>query len=138
MCQLKHVSRNRNDLGGMSAAGKVFPARSSLPGVLLACTLTVVPAFADRGPALSGLAAVADTASTVDTNSAGMMLLEVPELEFGFLGSYSESTFEIRSTNVPGSGRDESSGGMFIPARRRPATRASTTSSSQNHFRISA
>jgi long-chain fatty acid transport protein len=78
--------------------------------------VAAVTAFADTGPAHTGLATDAGSATSAFYNPAGLTLLQRPELAVGVMATASDSEFTTSAANVPGDATDESSGGTVIPS----------------------
>ena len=68
----------------------------------------------DMGLATAGRAALAQDASTVGANPAGMTLLERNQLEGGLLGIFVDAKFDADSTTFGGG--DGGNAGGFVPA----------------------
>jgi len=89
---------------------------SAIPGVgaLLACLL-VSAAQADVGPALSGITARADDASTVFWSPAGITRLDQPELMTQATLVAMESKFNVKESNRDGGNADYDPSFLLVP-----------------------
>ena len=83
-------------------------------GWLLACLLASA-AQADSGPALSGITARADNASSVFWSPAGITRLEQPELVIEATLVAMESKFNVKQSNIAGGNADYDSSILLVP-----------------------
>jgi len=98
----------------MKSSKKIYPAIVSA-GWLLACLLASA-AQADVGPALSGITARADNASTVFWSPAGITRLDQPELMTQATLVAMESKFNVKESNRDGGNADYDSSLLLVPA----------------------
>jgi len=84
-------------------------------GWLLACLLASA-AQADVGPALTGITARADDASTVFWSPAGITRLDQPELLIQATLVAMESKFNVKQSNIVGGNADYDSSILLVPA----------------------
>ena len=89
----------------MQLARKVCSTSFSMTGWLLACALGSA-AQADMGPALSGITARANDASTVFWSPAGITRIEQPELVVQATLVAMDSKFNVKASNRPGGDAD--------------------------------
>ena len=89
--------------------------RMYLPAVWLLAGLSAFAAQADVGPALSGLTARAESASTVFTSPAGITRLDQPELLVQASLAFSSAKFEVDESNVDGGSADSDTRFLAIP-----------------------
>jgi long-chain fatty acid transport protein len=102
-------------LNGYRDLSESTPVRQA--AVLIALTIgSALPITADTGPALTGVAAVGDSAQVVYLNPAGLTRLTEQELEFQFMAGYGESDFRFTSSSLPGERVDKSDGSAVIPS----------------------
>src|SRR5210317_269834 len=93
---------------------KIYPARFFRAGWLLACLLSSA-AQADVGPALSGITARADDASTVFWSPAGITRLDQPELMTQATLVAMESKFNVKESNRDGGNADYDPSFLLVP-----------------------
>ncbi|MDH3971790.1 MAG: outer membrane protein transport protein, partial [Gammaproteobacteria bacterium] len=93
---------------------KIYPARFFRAGWLLACLLASA-AQADVGPALSGITARADDASTVFWSPAGITRLDQPELMTQATLVAMESKFNVKESNRDGGNADYDPSFLLVP-----------------------
>ena len=98
----------------MKSNQKINPA-FLITGWLLVCLLASV-AQADVGPALSGITARADNASTVFWSPAGITRLDRPELMTQATVVAMESKFNVKESNRDGGNADYDSSLLLVPA----------------------
>jgi len=93
---------------------KMYPVHFFRAGWLLACLLTTATQ-ADIGPALSGITARADDASTVFWSPAGITRLDQPELMTQATLVAMESKFNVKQSNVNGGNANYDSSILLVP-----------------------
>jgi long-chain fatty acid transport protein len=98
----------------MKLARKVCPTSFSRTGWLLACALGSA-AQADVGPALSGITAQANDASTVFWSPAGITRIEQPELVAQATLVAMDSKFNVKESNRPGGDADSDFSLLPVP-----------------------
>ena len=87
-----------------------------LRGVWLLAGWSAVAVQADLGPALSGLTAQADNATTVFWSPAGITRLDQQELLVGATLAVTESKFEVDESNRSGGSADNDTSLLAIPS----------------------
>ena len=93
---------------------KIYSVAFSKAGWLLACVLTTA-AQADVGPALSGITARANDASTVFWSPAGITRIDQPELVLETTLVAMESLFNVEESNRRGGDADYDSNILLVP-----------------------
>lgn len=93
----------------------LLDTRTLRAGWLLA-SLSAFAAQADLGPALSGLTAQADNATTVFWSPAGITRLDQQELLVGATLAVTESKFEVDESNRSGGSADNDTSLLAIPS----------------------
>jgi long-chain fatty acid transport protein len=93
---------------------KIYTARFFRAGWLLACLLSSA-AQADVGPALAGITARADDASTVFWSPAGITRLDQPELMTQATLIAMESKFNVEESNINGGNANYDPSILLVP-----------------------
>jgi long-chain fatty acid transport protein len=75
-----------------------------------------LPVHATNGPAVTGIVASADDATTSASNPAGLTRLHRPEWVGDVQAFFSESSWKTTASSIDGSTTDDGSGSLFIPA----------------------
>ena len=112
-CVHQSIKGGVKQVNVMKSSKKIYPAILSA-GWLLACLLASA-AQADVGPALSGITARADDASTVFWSPAGITRLDRPELVTQATLVAMESKFNVKESNRDGGNADYDSSILLVP-----------------------
>lgn len=92
---------------------RISALRLGLAGCIALAPLALQAA---TGPAVTGIVAPANDASTAVSNPAGLTRLRQPEWMGSLMSFYSTSEFETTASSVGGSSTDDTDGWMFIPS----------------------
>jgi len=112
-CVHQSIKGGVKQVNVMKTSKKIYPVILSA-GWLLACLLASA-SQADVGPALSGITARADDASTVFWSPAGITRLDQPELMTQATLVAMESKFNVKESNRDGGNADYDASFLLVP-----------------------